>query len=150
MGRVNPFALTPPPRKEWTVTLTDPSQPGVQPQLVLTELNVIEQLAALERAEALTEKHIKGTSQQPPLPFPPVGGRAVEGLSEKLFEAASLIERAQSGPVEDRYSAQEIVALMVVPGFALALLDAASQVEGCPDPFGADPPSQAQQARDEG
>lgn len=136
MGRVNPFALTRPPRKKWTVTLTDHSQPELHPQLVLTELNVIEQLAALEKAEGLTQKYVKGTTQHPPLPFPPVGGQSVEGLSERVFEAACLIERAQSGPDQDRYTAQEIVALMVIPGFAQGILEAASQVEGGHDPFG--------------
>lgn len=136
MAKVNPFALSRPLRKEWTITLFDPSQPDLQPELSLTELNVIEQLAALEKAEALTQKYVKGSAQQPPLPFPPVGGQAVEGLSERVFEAACLIERAQSGPDQDRYSAQEVVALMVVPGFARALLEAASRVEGGHDPFG--------------
>lgn len=149
MGKVNPFALTRPPRKEWRVTLSDPTQPDLQPQLALTELNVIEQLAALEKAEALTQKYVKGRDQLPPLPFPPVGGQAVEGLSERVFEAACLIERAQSGPDQDRYSAQEIVALMVVPGFARALLEAAARVEGGHDPFGQAAPNQAPLARAE-
>ncbi len=149
MGKVNPFALSRPPNSEWTVILTDPSQAGVQPLLVLTELNVIEQLSALEKAESLTQKYVKGTAQQPPLPFPPVGGKPVEGLSERVFEAACLIERAQAGPEDNRYSAQEIVALMVVPGFARALLEAASRVEESHDPFAAEPPSPAPPPRAE-
>jgi hypothetical protein len=63
MAKVNAFALTRPPRTEWTVTLHDPSQPEVAPTLKLTELNVIEQLAALEKSEALTRKYVSGVSR---------------------------------------------------------------------------------------
>ncbi len=145
MAKINPFALARPPRREWTLTLKDPSQPDLEPSLTLTELNVIEQLAALEKAEALTRKYVTGLGRQgeegyqPPLPFPPVGGQPVEGLSERAFEAACLVERAQVGPLTERYSAQEVVALMLIPGFAQGILEAARKAEGGTDPFGAEP-----------
>ena len=144
MAKVNAFALARPPRTEWTVTLHDPSQPDVAPTLKLTELNIIEQLAALEKSEALTRKYVTGQGRpgEPdyvaPLPFPPVGGQPVDGLSERVFEAACLIERAQVGDSSIRYSAAEIVALMTLPGFARGILDAAQRVEGSGDPFGAE------------
>lgn len=145
MGKVNAFALARPKRTEWTVTLQDPSQPAVAPTLKLTELNVIEQLAALEKSEALTRKYVTGQGRPgdpeyvAPLPFPPVGGEAVDGLSERTFEAACLVERAQVGEPGGRYSAAEIVALMTLPGFAKGILEAAQKVEGAWDPFGAEP-----------
>lgn len=145
MAKVNAFALTRPKRSEWTLTLQDPSQPEVTPTLRLTELNVIEQLAALEKSESLTRKYVTGQGKpgEPdhvaPLPFPPVGGQPLEGLSERVFEAACLIERAQVGESSTRYSAAEIVALMTLPGFARGILEAVQRVEGAADPFGAAP-----------
>lgn len=145
MAKVNAFALTRPPRAEWTLVLKDPVQPDVTPTLQLTELNVIEQLAALEKSEVLTRKYVTGQGRpgEPdyvaPLPFPPVGGQAVDGLSERVFEAACLIERAQTGDSSARYSAAEIVALMTIPGFAKGILEAAQRVEGACDPFGVGP-----------
>lgn len=145
MAKINAFALTRPKRAEWTVTLHDPGQPDVTPTLQLTELNVIEQLAALEKSEVLTRKYVTGQGRpgEPeflaPLPFPPVGGQAVDGLSERVFEAACLIERAQAGDSSTRYSAAEIVALMTIPGFAKGILEAAQRVEDAYDPFGVGP-----------
>lgn len=133
MARVNPLVLPRPTRQ--VVHALAGSGDNVA-DLWFRALDTTEQFQALELANGKIKLYITGDDKKPALDFPPVGGAAVEGLSEALLQAVASICLMQSDvdenghPVPDApYTFEELVAMSItLPGVWSDMMQLGSDV----------------------
>ena len=121
MARVSPLHL---PRPTRQVVHRQVGSGDNLADLWFRALDTTEQFQALELAAGKVKLYLTGDDKKPPVDFPPVGGAAVEGLSEALIQAVASICLMQSDvdenghPVPDvPYSFEELVAMSItLPG----------------------------------
>ena len=133
MARVNPLVL---PRPTRQVVHRQVGSGDTVTDLWFRALDTTEQFQALELANGKTKLYLTGDEKKPPHDFPPVGGAAVEGLSEALLQAVASLCLMQSDadengqPVPDApYTFEELVAMSItLPGVWSDMMQLASDV----------------------
>ena len=97
----------------WTREIAPPLQPDAVIKLALRSLSMQQFAAAKSRADELFAIHVTGSGIDKPIPIAPVDGRPVI-VSRELASHAAFLEIAQDpNSTEDRYTAQELLQLMV-------------------------------------
>lgn len=133
-------------RVTFTRTLSDPSQ-GLEIPLTLRKLGVMDQVRALDEAEAKIQQYVTGMGDPgkpgyvPPALLPPIDGQPVL-VSPTTCRVASLVSVAQVVSESDRYSWEEIVSLMAVDTLCAQITALSSEVqeqEASPDPLALTP-----------
>jgi len=105
MAKVNLSGLPRPARPAQTRTFTDPEQPGVEVTLTLRKIDPAEMASAMDAKEVLHSKFAETG-------FPLLNGEVVP-LAEGLCQSLCMLELMQCGPEADRYTAEELIPLVV-------------------------------------
>lgn len=98
---IDPFGLPRPRRKVEHVTITDPSQPGVELLLSLRALDAVDLARVGGEVQRMMGLYVSGTEEMPAGPFPLVDGEPVE-VSENLFAQAAMVAGMQAPPDDSR------------------------------------------------
>ena len=115
------WGLKRPAVQERTAVLSDrASNPDARFELRLRRHDAMSLLEAYSLAEEKAREYVTGTGEKgatgysPPVLFPPVGGEPVF-LTAETCRVVAIVQTAQAGPQEDRYTFEEVAALCTVP-----------------------------------
>lgn len=118
--KVNGAQVKRPKKPEKVFSFTDPDNPDMPPVILrLRKFGSMEMLSALDDATDKTQMYVNGWGEEgepgytAPLPLPPVDGQSVT-LSESTCRIAASLVLAQTGPMEDRYTFEELVPFMTI------------------------------------